>query len=59
MFMAAAVNALCSALSDINSAIHLMFKDDISDDFYSEIKHRKVTYAIVNGTTLPPIEDTI
>lgn len=37
VFIEAAVNALCSALSEISSAIH----------------------AIVNGTALPPMEDTI
>lgn len=54
--MEAAVNALCSALFDINSAIHLQEQAHVSLPFIA-VDH--ITYAIVNGTALPPIEDTM
>jgi hypothetical protein len=56
--MAAAVKALCSALSDINSDIHLFVEDDISHNVHHK-KENEITYAIVNGTAVPPIDDRI
>lgn len=57
VFMAAAVNARCSALSEISSAIHLLFHDV---SFCSNHGDRGLkTHAIVNGTMDPPIPETM
>jgi hypothetical protein len=59
--MAAAVKALCSALSEINSAIHLLHSNILAiiSNLKMKKKKRQRTYAIVNGTAVPPIVEVI